>query len=90
MIPVDVTRGARDDLLAISEGLSDFSVRRALNFIDLFERILRDLRDFPDIGRPVPGDEPARWLSRGGYIFVYERMPELTRLLRIIDGRRQR
>ena len=86
---MDVSSGARDDLLDISVHLAEFSVRRALRFIDVFEGCINDIRQFPDIGRAVEGEPALRRLSRGGYIFVYERSEGITRLLRILDGRQR-
>jgi plasmid stabilization system protein ParE len=87
---VDVSDEARDDLLAIANYLSDFSIPAANRFIDSFETVLADLRLFARIGSAEGSDENRRVLYRGFHAFLYEIGEERLTVIRILDARRPR
>jgi plasmid stabilization system protein ParE len=87
VIPVHLSARAESDFFARVTWLSERSTRRAVQFIDSFEGVLEDLRQFPELGT-VAADGRTRILKRGGLRYLYVHVEGRVILLRLLDPRR--
>ena len=86
---VQVSDRAIEDLLAIAERLSDFSISGALAVVDSYDRVLEQLRDFPLSGQASQVAVGMRVIRTGVYRFLYFVSEDRVVLARILDGRGQ-
>ncbi|MGE3073013.1 MAG: type II toxin-antitoxin system RelE/ParE family toxin [Dehalococcoidia bacterium] len=86
---VQVSERAIDDLLEIVGRLADISPPGAAAFVDSYERILDQLRDFPLLGQASDREPEMRVMRSGPYRFLYWVSVDRVILSRIIDGRSQ-
>jgi plasmid stabilization system protein ParE len=87
--PVHIAEIAIDDLVAITQYILSYSTKAAGDFVDAFDKVLDDLRRFPEIGTLEP-DAETRVLRRDKYLFIYIVESDHLELTRILDGRRRR
>ncbi len=86
---VQVSDEAIDDLLEISDQLSNRSRSLALDFVAAYERVLEQLRDFPESGQRSRRNRNMRILRSGDFRFMYRVLADRVVLSEILDGRRQ-
>ena len=86
---VIITERAETDLLDICRFLGPS--RTGERLVADFERIIQDLRQFPNLGRtghPLAGSKRARTLFMGDYVMTYEVVDDRVFVRRILHGAR--
>jgi len=91
MVKIEWSSSAENDLMEIIDYIAQDSVEYALSFYELVHEKIKNLEEFPKIGRKIPkmNDPRIRELILKNFHIIYRILDKKIQIIRLIHGSRK-